>query len=451
MRSLKLTSAVMAAAALLALATAGAAAARSNRHPNRRHAIQGGICQLTLNVAPRLITTGETTLAYGELSCPGGTEAGQTVTVYDRPAGSPGYAVAGTTTTDAHGVYQLTTPALTNNTLFYASAGGGVSRRKTVKVAAQVTLEGPAENKQLVEGLHTGRRNAVTFTGKVTPKDQGAEVILQRQNAIRGNEWHRIGRTIVNEEGGFAITHKFIVPGASSIRVLVRSNKRNVASASNELDYDISQAQNPSLTIESSADPISFGGSVVISGTVAGEPNTTVTLLGHSTKNHFAPVAQVKTDSTGKYTFPAQSPLLSMFYRVQSPDRGSAALYEGVKYVLTPATPPTTAASGQSIAFTGTVTPAVEGHAIYLERQNIAGTGFHVVAVGVVGAKGEYTITRSFYAPGTDVLRVKIPGDPENGGTAGPAFDLTVTPLPSQSVLPPESPSNSSQPQEGQV
>jgi hypothetical protein len=450
MRSPKLAAAMMAAAALLALAGAAAASAHNHRHMNRRHGVRGTNCQVLLNVAPRLITSGETVLASGALSCPGGAEAGQTVTVYERSAGSPGYSVAGTSTTDPHGFYQLTTAALTNNTVFYAAAGGGVSRHRNVKVAAQVTLEGPAENEQLLEGLRTGRRNAVTFKGTVSPNDQGAEVILQRQNAVRGNEWHRIGRTVVNGEGGFALTHIFRVPGDSSIRVLVRSNRRNVASPSNELDYEISQAQNPSLTIESSADPISYGGSVVISGTVAGEPNTTVTLLGHATRNRFAPVAIAKTDSTGKYSFAAQTPLLSTFYRVQSPDRSSAVLYEGVKYILNANPPATTTPSGQPVTFTGSVVPAEAGHPVYLERQNLAGTGFHVVAVGVEDATGQYTITRVFYAPGTDVLRLKVPGDPENSGTAGPAFDLAVTPLASADIAP-EPPSNSNLPPQGQV
>lgn len=451
MRSPKLTTAILAAAALLVLATAGSAAARNNRHNDRRHGVQG-VCRLSLSVAPRLITTGETTLASGQLSqcSTAGAEAGQTVTVYERSATSPGFSVAGTAVTDPHGFYQVTTPVLTNNSVFYAATTGAKSPHRTVKVAAQVTLEGPAENKQLLQGLRTGRRNAVMFKGKVSPDDKGALVILQRQNAVRGNEWHRIDHTIVDSEGNFALTHAFRAPGDSSIRVLVRSNRRNVASPSNELDYQISQAQNPNLTIESSADPISYGGSVVISGTVANEPNTTVTLVAHTTKAHFAAVATATTDSTGKYSFAAQTPLLSTFYSVKSSDRSSAVLYEGVKYVLTPDAPATTVASGSPVTFTGTVTPAQAGHPVYIERQNLAGTGFHIVGIGSVDATGHYTITRTFYAPGTDVLRIKVPGDPENGGTAGPVFDLTVTPLPSGSVAP-EPPSNSTLPPEGQV
>lgn len=447
MRSHKLTSAVMAAAALLALATAGAAAARSTffRHSKNGHRT-AGVCRVSLRVAPRLITAGETALAYGTVLCSGVAEAGETVTVYERAAGSPGYTVAGTTTTDSHGAFQVTTPALTANAVFYAAAGTGRSGLRNVRVAAQVTLAGPAETKQ----LRTGRRNAVTFTGTVSPDDAGAMVVLQRENALRGQEWHRIGQTIVNSSGGFAITHAFAVPGASDIRVVVRSNHRNIASPSNALSYAISQAQNPSLTIESSEDPIAVGGSTVISGTAASAPGVTLTLYGRTAAGTKT-LATTTTNSEGRYSFPAQSPATSTFYRVAGAGRSSAVLYEGVKFILAMAPPPTSVPSGQPLTVTGTVTPAVAGHAIYLERQNAGGVGFHVVAIGTVQANGSYTLTRIFYAPGTDVLRVRIPGDIEYDATASPTFDVTVTPLSSAITLGPEPGNNGTLPPEGQV
>ena len=222
MRSYKLTSAILAAAALLALASAGTASARSQHH-RRANGILGAHCRISLNVAPRLVTSGETVLAYGQATCQPANEAGQTVTLYQRVAGSSGFAVAGTTTTDSHGFYQMTTAPETTNSQFYAAIGTSVSRHRPLKVAAQVALQ-PVEG-NVANGLHTGRRNAVTFKGSVSPNDKGALVVLQRQNAIRGNEWHRIGHTIVDANGTFALTHVFVAAGASDIRVLVRSNR----------------------------------------------------------------------------------------------------------------------------------------------------------------------------------------------------------------------------------
>lgn len=451
MRSSKLTSAIMAAAALLALATAGAAAALPHSHPRFSHGRRAGVCRVSLRVAPRLVTTGETALAYGTATCGGSAEAGQTVTLYERAAGSPGFTLAGTTTTASQGAYQLTTPALSANSVFYATVGTGQSLRRQVKVAAQVTLAGPPESKTLFAGIHTGRRNAVTFTGTVSPDDAGAIAVLQRENALRGNEWHRIGQTIVNSSGAFALTHVFLVPGASDIRVLIRSNHRNIASPSNVLSYVISQAQNPSLTIESSADPIAQGGTAVISGAVASAPGVQVTLYARTHQGGTVAVASTTTNSEGRYSFPAQSPSLSTFYQVKGAGRSSAVLYEGVKYILTATPSATSVPSGSPLSFSGAVTPAVAGHAIYLERQNANGTGFHIVAVGTVAAGGNYMLTRVFYAPGTAVLRVKIPGDSEYGGTASAAVDIAITPLPSAATLGPEPTDNGGLPPEGQV
>ena len=452
MRSHKLTAVgTAAAAAVLALAPAGAAAAHNHRHNARPHGLHAGACKVKLYVAPRLLTAGESALAYGQGLCGGVPAAEQTVTIYDHPAGTPGFAVLGTTTTNKEGLYQLPTGALTNNTGFYAAIGATRSPTRNVRVAAQVTLTGPPESKTLFSGIHTGRRNAVTFSGTVSPLDAGAKVVLQRENAIKGNEWHQIGQPVlVDNEGKFSITHAFAVPGASSIRVIVRSNHRNIASPSNVLSYVISQAQNPSLTIESATDPLAFGASTVISGVAAGEANTTVTLLGRVTHGKYLPVSSTTTDGSGKYAFPPVSPGVSTFYRVQAGGRSSAVLYEGVKYVLTAAASASSVMSGQPVTFTGTVTPAKAGHAIYLEKQNAGNGNFHVVAVGTVLADGTYSLTRTFFAPGSYVLRVKIPGDSENGGTASTTFPTTVTPLPSAKV-PPEPPTNGGLPPEGQV
>ena len=119
-----------------------------------------------------------------------------------------------------------------------------------------------------------------------------------------------------------------------------------------------------------------------------------------------------------------------------SADQASAVLYEGVKDVLSAQVSATTVAAGQAVTFTGTVSPDHTGHTIYLERQG-AGGDFHVIAVGQVGAGSVYSIGRSLYDPGTKVLRVFVPGGPENQGTPSQPFAVTVTPT-AASALPAE-------------
>jgi len=333
------------------------------------------------------------------------------------------------------------------------AAAGAKSPTRTVRVQAQVILSGPADGADLLTaGLRTGRRNRVAFSGKVTPEDVGAVVVLQRQNALTGNEWHRIQFGKVEAGGNFSIIHAFVVPGDANIRVLIRSEHRNVPSPSNELNYEISQAENPQLTITSSANPIFFGQSTVISGKLEGAPNTPVTLLAHTVHQHgFAPVAQVKTNGSGEYAFPAQSPVDSTFYEVQGAGRSSAVLYEGVRDVLTATVSPATSSiqAGQTLTFSGTVSPDHTGHLIFLQRQNPSGTGFNVVEATTVASGSVYSIPYTDFNLGTNVFRVRVPGDPQNGAAVSQLFTIQVTP-PTAAALTPEPPGNSTQPPEGQ-
>jgi len=477
MRPGKLVAAAVAVTSLLALAPAGASALK---HPS-----PNGRCRIDINVAPREITAGDPVVIFGRLLCVRrANDANQTVRLYHHLRGGlPGFTYVQSTTTDANGFYEFARAdgVVETNRVWYVRSRGAQSGRKGVRVAAEVTLVGPPEGTQVL----TGPTNAVKFTGTVNPADVGARVILQRQNAVTGNEWHRIDVGTVEPGGGYSITHTFVIPGDANIRVLVRSQGRNIPSPSNVLEYQISQAQNPALTINASADPIAYGQSVTISGKLENGPSQPVTLLAHTDRQGFAPVAQTTTDANGDYTFPAQSPVNSTFYEVQAnglclppasaahacpatrdvppclratpnapacPGLGirSAVLYEGVKDVLLNAqASPTTIQAGQAVTFTGTVAPDHTGHLIYLERQNASGTGYHVVQVATVGAGSTYSISEVVYDLGTKVFRVFIPGGPENGGVASQPFTIQVNPAPASALMP-EPPTNTSQPSEGQ-
>src|SRR5215831_15437037 len=127
MRSIKLVLTITAAAAAgaLALAAAGASA--------ERHSSPGGRCQVNLNVAPRLITSGDSVLAFGSLRCHGqrgrAPVAGATVQLLEHSSGTPGFGVVQTTTTDARGFYEFNPVAVTVNSAFYARSGAAVSER----------------------------------------------------------------------------------------------------------------------------------------------------------------------------------------------------------------------------------------------------------------------------------------------------------------------------------
>jgi hypothetical protein len=439
MRLGKLAPALIAASSLLALAPA---AAQAHKHPSPL-----GRCRINIkSIAPRLITAGESTEISGRLICRRANVGGQPVVLYAHVAGTAGYLPVQSTTAEENGSYKFSTAAENANTSFYVRSHGAQSGRRRLRVAAAVTLTGPPEGTQIETGIPE------TFSGTVNPTDEGARVILQRQNAVTGDEWHRIGVGLVGAGGAYSITHIFRVPGDASIRVLVRSDGLNIPSSSTSLEYEISQAQNPSLTIVSSADPISYGQSVTISGVLAGATTSQpVTLLARTVHQQgFAPVAEVSTGAGGSYSFPAQSPVNSTLYKVKSGHLKSAVLYEGVKSVLSAEVSATIVQAGAPVQFKGTVAPEHSGHVIYLERQDANGTGFHVIQVGRVLPGSEYSIVHQFYVPGTKIVRIDIPGGPDNGRAVSQPFTITVTPTPA-SALTPEAPGNSTQPGEGQT
>ena len=164
---------------------APAAAAAAPFQPGaHRGAIPAGSCRVSLFAAPHEIASGESAQLFGRVRCAADGGVGQTVTVYERAVGSSAFTTLGTTTAGADGLYSIVAPALTSDTLFYASAASTRSTTKAVKVAPVVTVAGPTEGSQSTEGaaLLTGPGHRVTFTGAVSPADAGAVVVLQRQN-----------------------------------------------------------------------------------------------------------------------------------------------------------------------------------------------------------------------------------------------------------------------------
>ena len=125
-------------------------------------------------------------------------------------------------------------------------------------------------------------------------------------------------------------------------------------------------------------------------------------------------------------------------------------LFEGVKDVLSAVASPATVAQGQTVTFSGTVSPDHTGHVIYLEARDPAGTGFRVVDLASIGQGSAYSIAYAPYQTGSQVFRVRIPGGPDNEGAVSQTFTIVVTPAPA-AALTPQSTGNSSMPAEGQV
>jgi hypothetical protein len=394
-----------------------------------------GGCHVSVNATSRRITAGETVSLSGKLACPtSASVANQPVTVYQAQggAGASGRSVAGTATTQADGSYQVTPAVFTTNTVFFARSERAHGAHTAVKVAPAVTLGGPPAVAQLATAArgyaHAATRNSATFTGTVSPAETGALVALQVEYSATGEHWRPVAFGQVGPGGSYSITHGFRTPGLISVRVVVHPRGHGkVASASEPLFYVIAQAQNPRLTIDTSADPISYGQSVTISGVAASAANQPVTLLARTPGGTFAAVSTSTTDASGSYTF-TQSPLQNTSYRVTVATTMSTVLFEGVKFLLSPASVPSTAEAGQALTFTGTLAPLHAGQVVQLQRRNASGIGFNVVGTGTVNAESTYSINYTPHTVGTYTMRIKAPAGSGNQGSASEPFSLQVTP-----------------------
>jgi hypothetical protein len=403
---------------------------------------RAGKCLLSIEANSARITAGETVTVFGAVTCPGGADvSGRAVTIYEseRGTGVAGSSEVATTTTNANGAYKVTPPAFGADMVFYARSAGARGAHALVRVAPKVTLLGPAPGVQmLTRGEHLGARahNRITFTGTVSPADGGALVTLQREYAASGEQWRPVAFGRVGLDGHYSITHGFTSPGLASVRVVVHPTGPKLVAASEPLSYEIGQAQNPKLTIQTTADPISYGQTVNITGVAAG-PAQLLTLQARSAAGGFVEVAHEMTGAGGKYEFP-ERPLRSTSYRVIDAAATSTELFEGVEYALAAGTAPETAQTGEQLSFVGSVVPASAGQVVLLEREGLAGINFQVVESATVSADSSYSIPYTFYHACTCVMRVKVPADSEHRASTSQPFSIRVTPALSAGLEPSE-------------
>jgi hypothetical protein len=402
-------------------------------------------CSATIEASSSQITAGDTVTIFGKLSCPSGVSVGErllTVSEGQQGTATPALTELGSATTEADGSYKISSLAFDTNTTFHVRVGNR-GARVVVKVAPLVTLSGPSPAATLstVGGHALGARpTKVTFSGTVKPGDGGGRVALQVAYAESGEQWRTVSFATVDPDGSYSVAHRFRTAGQASVRVLAHMRGHHVIAASEPLTYEVVQPQNPKLTIHSSVAPLAYGQAATIGGIAAEAPNQTVTLLAHTHAGNFAPVASTTTDVNGNYSFAAQAPTESTYYRVSVAKTLSTTLYEGVKRTLTLDPLPAATQAGQPVTFSGTVTPADEGQTVYAERQNASGIGFHIVASATIGATG-FSIAHTFTNAGSYTMRIRVPGDPTLQTATSAPFSFEVSPA-AAAALTPEAPAS---------
>ena len=290
-----------------------------------------------------------------------------------------------------------------------------------VRIAATVSLDQPSGD------LTTA--TPIAFTGKVAPASAGHRILLQRQAGLLGDRWVPIDGGFVRTDGSYSIVHRFRVPGDRTLRTLLLPNRRTLRSPSTPISITVQQLQVAGFTIGSSAQPIDFGQSVTISGTLTGGANTSVTLFARDEwRGRLHAIATGTTDATGAYSF-TQSPPRNAVYQVRvtsDPHKRTARLFQGVRDVVSIAASTTTGTVGDVVTFSGTVQPNRSGHAILLLR--LDGGVWRTVAVARVGDGSTYSIPFTLAAAGTAQYRTLVPGGPVNQRGLSSAVQVTATP-----------------------
>jgi hypothetical protein len=428
----------LASALILAAQPAGAVAAR-HHGPRHNHG-------LTINATPNPIIAGDSVLIYGQLNGPD--SAHQSIVLYHRVHPSHFFTVIGHTTTDEHGFYEFIRPdglVQTNRDWFTrAPALPGHVHSRTVheRVAALVSLaaDQPAAD----------TNTPITFSGQVSPNHAGETVFIQRQVGDSGDQWRTIrrARTRLDSQSQYSVPIRFRVPGDYELRAVFRRDSRNLRAVSDPVTVTIQQAQVPDFTINTSDPIIDFGTSATISGTLylpgtaTPEPDVSVTLWGRIAHHHFRTVGlPTTTDANGNYSFTV-NPTFNTVYLVRTTNRPpahrhTARLFEGVRDVVSLQASSPTAVVGQTITFSGTVSPDKAGHPVYLERLGVDGN-WHVVEVGEIRHDSTYSLPWTFGQVGTFTFRTRVPGGPRDVSGVSPSVNVTVT-LPPVASLPPAS------------
>lgn len=408
--------AASASACLLALCAAFAFAL-----PATAGAAASGPHQLSLNVVPNPSQAGDPIVITGRLTAPD--RAHRVVVLWRRFTLSRGFKAVQRTRTDAHGRYVFTrSDGVQVSRSYFVVAGRNQSRTVFEGVHALVSMQAPTGD--------AVTNHVLTFAGQVQPGRAGRQVVLQRQLDAAGTRWRTITRATgrTKGDGTFSIPVRFRLPDTYTIRARFVGDRRNLGGASDSVDVVVAQTQNPKLTLQSMADPITIGQAATLTGTLAGQgAGHAITLLAHEAGQGFQPVASAVTAADGSFSF-TQVPPHTTVYRVES-DTGahSAQVFEAVRRDLTASADRTTATSGQPVTFSGTVTPGQAGLAVLLQHLGHDGR-WHTVMTGTLTPSSTYALTYVVQSPRTQVFRVRVDGTPVNWGAASAPIAIAVSP-----------------------
>jgi hypothetical protein len=191
---------------------------------------------------------------------------------------------------------------------------------------------------------------------------------------------------------------------------------------------------NRGLTINAIPNPILAGEGVFIYGYLYGGPvaGQTIVLYHHPAGTPgYTKVSQTTTDARGFYEFARAEDVVltnrSWFVR-EAGVHGihSRTVYERVAALVSISSSATTAVTGQSIVFTGHVTPDHPGETVILQQQIGSSDDWRDLRVGRLDAGSNYAISYHWALPGDHDVRVLFPADVRNVRSASDSITVTV-------------------------
>ena len=396
---------------------------------------------LTINATPNPIFVGEAVLVYGQLNL--ASPGHQPIRLFQSARPGAKFTMIQKTTTDASGFYEFpraegTVP--TNSSWFVRGPAGSHSRTVRERVAASVALSASTPT-----GV-TGQ--SVTYSGTILPASghAGEPIDLQSLLGSTPGRWVTIATGMIAGTGGYSITHRFVQPGAYTLRARFGGDTRNLGSSSDEVTSVIQQAEKPFFTIFTSSPTVQAGQAVTISGVLYAPGSTSVrkagavvALYGHEAGEPDTLISSTVTAPDGSYSF-ALSPTHNEFLQASTtltPPRTTAHLFEGVTASVSIAAASGTGSIGQAIRFTGTVTPDAAGRTVDLQVLGHDGR-FHTVKSATVNAFSAFSLQSTFGSTGVRTVRARLPAGEGNLGGSSPPVLISIS-LPELSSLPPAS------------
>ena len=150
-------------------------------------------------------------------------------------------------------------------------------------------------------------------------------------------------------------------------------------------------------------------------------------------------LADGTTGSDGGYSFNQPNVTTNTVYFVATMRLGherprhTAPLYQGVRDVLAMEANASSATSGQTVTFSGTVMPDKAGHSIYLQKLGRDGE-WHTVEISRVRNNSTFEFAWVLGSPGTHTFRARITSDAANVGSHSAPVSITVAAAPPSSL-----------------